>query len=108
MEWMSTEEALQSLAFKNEDELEDFVLEFDLEARVDDSGRITAIQAWDLREPLFTLHERRAGFRPDDPDAMVAATKEHEARQQDEVGYHRSRRHRLRTRVARRAVRRNS
>lgn len=108
MQWMDKEEALQAFAFESEDELEDFVLEFELEAKINDAGEITAVQAWDLREPLFELHARRVGYRPDDPKAMAQALLEHQERENRELDEHRARRRKLRTRVARRPVRKKN
>src|SRR5574342_299669 len=60
---------------------------------------ITAIQAHDLREAAFALHERRAGYRPDDPSAMLKARADLERHERAERDRHRARRHRLARKV---------
>jgi len=73
--WISTLEAMQHLGLdlaEEYDVLEDLVVEFDIDVEVD-KGMIWRVDGDDLKEPLFALHERRLGHRPDHPDAMKKA-----------------------------------
>jgi hypothetical protein len=72
MNWMDVQEALLFFGLEDMDELELLVLDHDIDALVD-QGRVVAIDANDVREALFELHRKRAGYRPDDQDASAAA-----------------------------------
>jgi hypothetical protein len=80
-DWVSPQEAVQYLGVRPED-LARILRENDIDVELDDAGVVLAIDASDLREPLFEEHRKKVGHRPDDPKHVDRAQKEHEEHQQ--------------------------
>lgn len=52
------------------EQLEDLVVEEDVEVEVDGEGELLSVRREHLKEPLFKMHEKVVGHRPDDPKRM--------------------------------------
>jgi len=67
------QQAIESFGLRDAEnaigELERIVLEYDLDADVDDDGNLLAITG-DIREAVFEEHRKNVGHRPDDPVAQ--------------------------------------
>lgn len=98
MDTLSVKEALRFFGLDDVSDLERIVLEYDIDAEVDDAGGLVAIDAADLREPLFAEHERRHGHRPDDPAAVDRARKDQHRHEEAARRRRADRRERLRER----------
>ena len=64
--WMTPTEAMRFFGMDTVEELEQTIIEFDIEADFNTAGDVIAIECSDLKEALFTRHERQVGYRPDD------------------------------------------
>jgi len=86
-DWMPTDTALRYFGLQTEAELEDLVLEFNIDAEVDNLGNVLTIDASDTREALFESHKRKVGHRPDDPQfaSLVQASQEHKEQDEKQV-----------------------
>jgi hypothetical protein len=64
-------EALRFYGLDNDvEELERMVVDYGIDADFDGDGRLMAVdvEGPEAREALFGEHQRKTGFRPDDPD----------------------------------------
>ena len=105
--WLLPQEAMAYLGLEEEAELERVAVEYDLDVDVDTEGRITQVEADDVRRALFGEHERKVGHRPDDPKVRAKVQKAHRDREAAAKRRRRERRGRLRERVARRSTQPN-
>lgn len=96
---ISVEQAIASFGLVDEPdpvtELERIVLEYDLDADVDDDGNLLAIDA-DIREAVFEEHRKKVGYRPDDPVAQEKERKREEAERAKAKARRKARREKLR------------
>lgn len=81
-DWMKPEEAANYLGVGLHDVLR-LVKDENVETDVvlGEDGTLIAIEAADLREPLFEIHKKKHGHRPDHPEHMEKAKKEHEEKE---------------------------
>jgi hypothetical protein len=105
--WFSVDEALGYLGMdpwnpENEDLLEDWCVEHDVDVEVDDDGNLLEVDPIGLKEALFAKHEREVGHRPDDPKEHERATKERLQKDQDDKETRRVRKQKLNRRVGQR------
>jgi hypothetical protein len=109
--WFSVDEALSYLGLdpwapENEDLLEDWCVEHDVDVEVDDDGNLLEIDPIGLKEALFAKHEREVGHRPDDPEEHEKATKARLQKDQDDKETRRVRKQKLNSRVGQRRAQR--
>lgn len=98
-DWMSPQEAARYLGVRPED-LTRILRERDVDVELDDDGLVLAIDAADLREPLFEEHRKRVGHRPDDPKHMEKAEKENEEKKHKEKQARKAKRVKLAKRMS--------
>jgi len=78
--WITPAEALRYFGLGEDvEELERIVIEYHLDAEVDEQGNLTAIDTTEAAEALFAEHERSVGYRPDDPAVAEQIRVEKEA-----------------------------
>jgi hypothetical protein len=82
-DWMNPQEATNYLGVRPED-LARIIRENDIDVQLDDDGIVLAIDAADLREPLFEEHRKKVGYRPDDPKHTERAQQEQEDKEKRE------------------------
>jgi hypothetical protein len=98
--WMSRAEALAYFDLGADvAELERIILEHDIDADVDELGRILEVDAEHAKAALFAEHERKVGYRPDDPGAMARERKKARDREDAARRRRRAKRERLAARV---------
>jgi hypothetical protein len=105
--WFSVDEALGYLGMdpfdpENEDLLEDWCVEHDVDVEVDDDGNLLEVDPIGLKEALFAKHEREVGHRPDDPKEHERATKARLDKDRDDKENRRVRKQKLNQRVGQR------
>jgi hypothetical protein len=105
--WMAVDEACRYLGLdpwdlKSEDRLEELVVKYDVDVEVDDRGNLLELEPEDLKRVLFSEHERRVGYQPDDEDAVLGAVVSHDRRRRHAKLTRVERRERLRRRVSKR------
>jgi hypothetical protein len=105
--WFSVDEALGYLGMdpwdpENEDLLEDWCVEHNVDVEVDDDGNLLEVDPIGLKEALFAKHEREVGHRPDDPKEHEKATKERLQKDKDDKETRRVRKQKLNRRVGQR------
>jgi hypothetical protein len=85
VDWMKPQEAANYLGVRLEDVVA-LVKDENVETDVvlDDNGTVLAIKAADLREPLFEIHRKKHGHRPDDLKHMEKAEKEYKEKEERE------------------------
>lgn len=98
-DWMNPREAARYLGVRPED-LTRIIRENDIDVELDDYGLVLAVDAADLREPLFEEHRKRVGHRPDDPKHMERAQREHEEKQKKEKQARKAKRVKLAKRLS--------
>jgi hypothetical protein len=89
-DWMKPQEAASYLGVRPED-LTRIIMENDIDVQLDDAGVVLAIDAADLREPLFEEHRKKVGYRPDDLKQQEKAQKEQEEKGEREKEERKSR-----------------
>lgn len=98
-DWMNPQEAMAYLGVRTED-LVRIIREKDVDVELDDVGNVLAIDAADLREPLFEKHQQEVGHRPDDPKHVEKAQKDHEEKEKKAKQVRKAKRLKLAKRVS--------
>jgi len=103
--WFDVDEALQYLGLDpwdpvNEDRLEEYIIDYQIEVEVDDEGNLLEIEPTALREVLFDLHQETVGHRPDDPEEQKKAMANEKRKRTNAAKRRRDRRMKLIRRVS--------
>lgn len=67
VDWLSPDEAMRYFGVDLPG-LEKIVADYNIDADIDLDGQIVAVNAADVKEPLFVEHEKEVGYRPDDEE----------------------------------------